>query len=149
MSILLTPPYIWPCSVHVKNNQGSLYIKFAISVWTNLIPARHQFSVVAFTSKGPGEAVTLMLSTLPDNSKLKLLLLLCSQSKLIPITTVFLVTNYRKHRKFQGVFNFVVFVDATIPQNLILSQQFTQMAGTRIDYNAECSANSRQSKILP
>ena len=105
--------------------------------------------MVAFTSKGPGEAVTLMLSTLPDNSKLKLLLLLCSQSKLIPITTVFLVTNYRKHRKFQGVFNFVVFVDATIPQNLILSQQFTQMAGTRIDYNAECSANSRQSKILP
>ena len=38
--------------------------------------------------------------------------------------------------------NFVVFADATIPQNLILDQrQFTQlqMAGTHIDYNAERS----------
>ena len=56
---------------------------------------------------------------------------------------------YRKRRKFQGVINFVVFVDATIPRNLILGQEFTQMAGTRIDYNAEHSANSRQSRILP
>ena len=51
---------------------------------------------------------------------------------------------YRKRRKFWGVFNFVIFADATIPRNLILGQrQFTQlsvqMAGTRIDYNAERS----------
>ena len=40
----------------------------------------------------------------------------------------------------------MIFADA---RNLILGQQFTQMAGTCIDYNAECSANSRQSRILP
>ena len=56
---------------------------------------------------------------------------------------------YRKRRKFRGVINFMVFADATIPRNLILGQQFTQMAGTRIDYKAERHANSRQSRILP
>ena len=30
----------------------------------------YQFSVVAYTSKGPGETASLMISTLPDNSKL-------------------------------------------------------------------------------
>ena len=35
--------------------------------WNNLIQGRHQFSVVAFTSKGPGEAASLMLSTLSNN----------------------------------------------------------------------------------
>ena len=34
--------------------------------WTNLIRRRYQFSVIAFTSKGPGEAASFMLSTLPD-----------------------------------------------------------------------------------
>ena len=34
---------------------------------------------------------------------------------------------YRKHRKFRGVINFAVFADATIPRNLILDQQFTQL----------------------
>ena len=58
-------------------------------------------------------------------------------------------SHYRKRRKFRGVINFVVFADATILRNLILGQQFTQVAGTRIDYNAERSANSRQSRILP
>ena len=56
---------------------------------------------------------------------------------------------YRKRRKFRGVINIVVFADDTIPRNLILSQQFTQVAGTCIDYNVERSANSRQSRILP
>ena len=32
---------------------------------SNLIRGRYQFSVVAFTSQGPGEAVSFMLSTLP------------------------------------------------------------------------------------
>ena len=31
-----------------------------------------------------------------------------------------LLSLYRKRRKFQGVINFVVFADATIPQNLFL-----------------------------
>ena len=49
--------------------------------------------------------------------------------------------SYHKHTKFRGVINFVVFADATIPQNLILAwwvainpykefqvnQQFTQL----------------------
>ena len=60
----------------------------------------------------------------------------------------FRIITYRKRRKSRGVINFVVFADATIPQNLILGQQFTQMAGTRISYNAEHNANSRQSRIL-
>ena len=33
------------------------------------------------------------------------------------------VSVYCKRRKFQGVINFVVFADATIPQNLILGQR--------------------------
>ena len=41
--------------------------------WSNLIQGRYQFSVVAFTSKGPGKAASFMLSvvfTLPDNGML-------------------------------------------------------------------------------
>ena len=37
--------------------------------WTDLIQSRHQFSVVAFTSKGPREPATLMLPTLFTNGK--------------------------------------------------------------------------------
>ena len=33
--------------------------------WGNLIQGEYQFSVVAFTSKGPGEAANVTLSTLP------------------------------------------------------------------------------------
>ena len=33
--------------------------------WSNLIRGRYNFSVVAFTSKGPGETATFMLSILP------------------------------------------------------------------------------------
>ena len=36
-------------------------------IWSNLIQGEYQFSVVAFTSKGPGEAANLILSTLPNN----------------------------------------------------------------------------------
>ena len=38
--------------------------------WTNLTRGRYQFSVVAFTSQGPGEAASFALSTLPDNGML-------------------------------------------------------------------------------
>ena len=38
--------------------------------WDNLIQGEYQFSVVAFTDKGPGEAASLTLSTLPNNGKL-------------------------------------------------------------------------------
>ena len=31
---------------------------------------------------------------------------------------------YRKYRKFRGVINFMVLIDATIPQNLILGQVY-------------------------
>ena len=37
--------------------------------WTDLIQGRYQFSVVAFTRAGQGEATSLMLSTLPKNGK--------------------------------------------------------------------------------
>ena len=40
--------------------------------WSNLIQGEYQFSVVAFTSRGPGEAANVMLSTLPSNGKLML-----------------------------------------------------------------------------
>ena len=38
--------------------------------WDNLIQGEYQFSVVAFTDKGPGKAASLTLSTLPYNGKL-------------------------------------------------------------------------------
>ena len=39
-----------------NNNPESLY------TWTNLVyQARYQFSVVAFTSQGPGDAATLIV----------------------------------------------------------------------------------------
>ena len=38
--------------------------------WSDLIQGEYQFSVVAFTSKGPGEAANLTLSTSLNNSKL-------------------------------------------------------------------------------
>lgn len=40
--------------------------------WSDIIQGEYQFSVVAFTSKGPGKAANLMLSTRPSNSKLRL-----------------------------------------------------------------------------
>ena len=43
--------------------------------WNNLIQAEYQFSVVAFTSEGSGEAAILMLSTLPNNGKLTMQLI--------------------------------------------------------------------------
>ena len=69
------------------NSDGKIFHSFAIQqedyssnmsssyTWTGLIQCRHQFRVVAFTSKGPGEAANLMLSTLPSNGNLKLLLI--------------------------------------------------------------------------
>ena len=38
--------------------------------WNKLIQGEYQFSVVAFTSEGPGEAANLSLSTLLNNGKL-------------------------------------------------------------------------------
>ena len=38
--------------------------------WNNLIRGRYQFSVVAFTSQGPGDAASFMLSILLDNGML-------------------------------------------------------------------------------
>ena len=38
--------------------------------WSNLIQGDYQFTVVAFTSKGPGEASSLLLSRLSNNGKL-------------------------------------------------------------------------------
>ena len=40
--------------------------------WTDLIQGAYQFSVVAFTSKGPGEVATLILplSIVANNGKL-------------------------------------------------------------------------------
>ena len=38
--------------------------------WSNLIQGEYQFSVVPFTSKGPGEAANLTLSTSLNNGKL-------------------------------------------------------------------------------
>ena len=35
--------------------------------WSNLIQGEYQFSVVAFTSEGPGEAANSILSTIPNN----------------------------------------------------------------------------------
>ena len=35
--------------------------------WSNLIQGEYQFSVVAFTSEGPGEATNLLLSALSNN----------------------------------------------------------------------------------
>ena len=64
-------------NIHKEDNSSNIRSSY---VWTDIIPARHQFSVVALTSKGPGEAATLMLSTLPDNSKLKVLFIYTMQS---------------------------------------------------------------------
>ena len=53
--------------LQVDNSSCSIESSYT---WSNLIRAEYQFSVVAFTSKGPGEAANLTLSTLPNNGKL-------------------------------------------------------------------------------
>ena len=45
---------------------GGIFISYT---WTDLIQGRYQFSVVAFTRAGQGEATSLMLPTLPNNGK--------------------------------------------------------------------------------
>ena len=40
------------------------------NTWNNLIQGEYQFNVVAYTSQGPGEAASLMLSTIPNNGEL-------------------------------------------------------------------------------
>ena len=65
----------------VTNSQGEMFYNFTILAadksciessytWTDLIQGEYQFSVVAFTSKGPGEAANVILSELPSNGKL-------------------------------------------------------------------------------
>ena len=58
------------------NPEGNILQSFIIKVdssiessytWHGLTQGRHQFNVVAFTNKGPGEAASLMLCTLPNN----------------------------------------------------------------------------------
>ena len=53
--------------LQVDNGGGSILSY----TWTDLIQGRYQFSVIAFTSTGQGEAasLTLTLSTLPNNGK--------------------------------------------------------------------------------
>ena len=51
--------------LRVDNDGGSILSY----TWTDLIQGRYQFSVVAFTRVGPGEASSLMFSTLPNNGK--------------------------------------------------------------------------------
>ena len=57
--------------LRVDNSCSSIELSYT---WSNLIQGEHQFSVVAFTSRGPGEAANLTLSTLPNNGKLILYL---------------------------------------------------------------------------
>ena len=57
--------------LQVDNSCSSIESSYA---WSNLIQGEYQFSVVAFTSRGPGEAANLTLSTLPNNGKLILYL---------------------------------------------------------------------------
>ena len=49
--------------LQVDNGGGSILSY----TWTDLIQGRYQFRVVAFTRVGPGEATSLMLSTLLKN----------------------------------------------------------------------------------
>ena len=53
--------------VQVDNTCSSIESSYT---WSNLIRGEYQFSVVAFTSEGPGEAANLSLSTLLNNGKL-------------------------------------------------------------------------------
>ena len=53
-------------SVLQVDNGGGSILSYT---WTDLIQGRYQFSVVAFTRVGPGEASSLMLSTLSNNGK--------------------------------------------------------------------------------
>ena len=57
--------------IQVDNTCSSIESSYT---WSNLIQDEYQFSVIAFTSKGPGEAASLTLSTLPNNGKLILYL---------------------------------------------------------------------------
>ena len=57
--------------LQVDNTCSSIELSYT---WNNLIQGEYQFSVVAFTSKGPGEAASLILSTLPSDGKLILYL---------------------------------------------------------------------------
>ena len=41
--------------------------------WTDLTQGHYQFNVVAFTSKGSGEAASLMISILLNNGVLKII----------------------------------------------------------------------------
>ena len=54
-------------SILQVDNGGGIILSYT---WTDLIQGRYQFSVVAFTRVGPGDVVSLMLSTLPTNGKI-------------------------------------------------------------------------------
>ena len=61
-------------SIQVNNTCSSIE---SSHTWSNLIQGEYQFSVVAYTNKGPGEPANLTLSSLPNNGKL-ILYLSCS-----------------------------------------------------------------------
>ena len=56
--------------LQVDNTCSSIELSYT---WNNLIQGEHQFSVVAYTSQGPGEAASLMLSTLPNDGNFVLI----------------------------------------------------------------------------
>ena len=71
------------------------------------------------TSVRCGNNKILSMISLPEMLVQKIVIALCN-AKLKSTISCNIV--YRKHRKFRGVVNFVVFADATIPRNLILGR---------------------------
>ena len=51
--------------LQVDNTCSSIELSYT---WSNLIQGEYQFSVVAFTSEGPGTAANLTLSILHNNN---------------------------------------------------------------------------------
>ena len=50
--------------IQVDNTCSSIESSYT---WNNLIQGEYQFTVITFTSKGPGEPANITLSTLPNN----------------------------------------------------------------------------------
>ena len=53
--------------IQVNNTCSSIESSYT---WSNLVQGEYQFSVIAYTNKGPGEPANLTLSILPNNGKL-------------------------------------------------------------------------------
>ena len=86
----------------MNNNCSCIESSYA---WTDLTQGEYQFSVIAYTGIGPGETASLMISTLPNNGMLIIIVTLKNATKIQEVMCMFSDTYIINFRSYIGNIN--------------------------------------------